>query len=77
LPPAGGVATQSVVLVSTWAFESFGAAGLQRIELLHQRDNLASCRVAQKSGFALTAVLPADPPAFPVDGHLHARYSTG
>jgi RimJ/RimL family protein N-acetyltransferase len=72
-----GVATQSVVLVSTWAFESFGAAGLQRIELLHQRDNLASCRVAQKSGFALTAVLPADPPAFPVDGHLHARYSTG
>jgi RimJ/RimL family protein N-acetyltransferase len=70
-----GVASQAVEMVSTWAFESLGAAGLQCIELLHQQDNLASCRVAQKSGFALTAVLPADPPAFPADGHRHTRYS--
>jgi RimJ/RimL family protein N-acetyltransferase len=51
----------------------FGAQGLQRLELLHQLDNLASCRVAQKSGYALTKVLPADPPAFPSPGHLHVR----
>jgi L-amino acid N-acyltransferase YncA len=69
-----GVASHAVEMLTTWAFESFGAAGLRRIELLHQQDNLASCRVAQKSGYALTGVLPADPPAFPVDGHLHTRY---
>jgi hypothetical protein len=34
-----------------------------------------SCRVARKSGYALTGVLPADPPVFPADGHLHTRYA--
>jgi RimJ/RimL family protein N-acetyltransferase len=71
-----GVASQAVELLTTWAFDSFGPQGLQRIELLHQQDNLASCRVARKSGYALTRVLPADPPAFPADGHLHTRYRT-
>ena len=69
-----GVASQAVEMLTVWAFERFGPEGLQRIELLHQEDNLASCRVAQKSGYALTGVLPADPPAFPADGHLHTRY---
>jgi RimJ/RimL family protein N-acetyltransferase len=72
-----GIASQAVELLTAWAFESFGAQGLQRVELLHQEDNLASCRVAQKSGYALIDVLPADPPAFPAAGHLHARYSPG
>jgi RimJ/RimL family protein N-acetyltransferase len=71
-----GVASQAVEMLTVWAFESFGPQGLQRIALLHQEDNLASCRVAQKSGYALTGVLPADPPAFPADGHLHTRYRT-
>jgi RimJ/RimL family protein N-acetyltransferase len=71
-----GVASQAVEMLTVWAFESFGPQGLQRIELLHQVDNLASCRVAQKSGYVLTRVLPADPPAFPADGHLHTRYRT-
>jgi RimJ/RimL family protein N-acetyltransferase len=62
-------------MVTAWAFESFGAQGLQRIELLHQEDNLASCRVAHKCGYALIDVLPPDPPAFPSVGPLHARYS--
>jgi RimJ/RimL family protein N-acetyltransferase len=70
-----GVASQAVKVLTTWAFDSFGAHGLRRIELLHQQGNLASCRVAQKSGYALVDVLPADPPAFPAPGHLHARYS--
>lgn len=69
-----GVASHAVEMLTTWAFGSFG--GLHRLELLHQQDNLASCRVAQKSGYPLTGVLPADPPAFPVDGHLHTRYAT-
>jgi RimJ/RimL family protein N-acetyltransferase len=72
-----GIASQAVEMLAGWAFESFGAQGLQRVELLHQEDNLASCRVAQKSGYALIDVLPADPPAFPAAGHLHARYSPG
>jgi RimJ/RimL family protein N-acetyltransferase len=70
-----GIASQAVEMLTAWAFESFGARGLQRVELLHQEDNLASCRVAQKSGYALIDVLPAEPPAFPAAGHRHARYS--
>jgi RimJ/RimL family protein N-acetyltransferase len=72
-----GVASAAVVTLTAWAFGSLGPAGLQRIELIHQQDNLASCRVAQKSGYALTGLLPADPPAFPDQGHLHTRYSGG
>jgi hypothetical protein len=33
----------------------------------------ASCRVAQKTGFAFSAVLPPLLPDFPDDGHLHIR----
>ena len=72
-----GVASQVVKTLTAWAFGSFDAQGLQRVELLHQQGNLASCRVAQRSGYALIDVLPADPPAFPAAGHLHARYSLG
>lgn len=69
-----GVASAAVVTLSTWAFEVFGPHGLRRIELFHQLDNDASCRVAQKSGYTLTGILPACPPSFPLDGHLHTRY---
>jgi len=72
-----GVASQAVQALTSWAFEGFGPQGLRRIELLHQQDNLASCRVAEKAGYVLTGTLPADPPAFPADGHLHTRYSPG
>jgi len=72
-----GIASQAVDLLTAWAFETFGPLGLQRLELLHQQDNFASCRVAQKSGYALIAVLPAEPPAFPSAGHLHVRESPG
>jgi RimJ/RimL family protein N-acetyltransferase len=47
------------------------AVPLRRFELMHAQGNEASCRVAQKAGFALGAVLPADPPLFPTGGHLH------
>jgi RimJ/RimL family protein N-acetyltransferase len=70
-----GIASQAVEILTAWAFETFGAQGLQRLELLHQEGNLASCRVAQKSGYALTEILRADPPVFPSPGHLHVRYA--
>jgi RimJ/RimL family protein N-acetyltransferase len=70
-----GIASGALETVTTWAFEVLDPDGLQYIELLHQLSNPASCRVAQKCGYALAGVLPASPPAFPDIGHLHKRYS--
>ncbi|MCW3844453.1 GNAT family N-acetyltransferase [Micromonospora yasonensis] len=67
-----GVAPRAVDAVSAWAFARFAAHGLTRLELLHQVDNPASCRVAEKSGYVFAEVLPARPP-FPRDGHRHVR----
>ncbi|SBT41549.1 GNAT family N-acetyltransferase [Micromonospora auratinigra] len=67
-----GVAPRAVDAVSAWAFARFAATGLTRLELLHQVDNPASCRVAQKCGYVFAEVLPAHPP-FPRDGHRHIR----
>ena len=68
-----GVASRSLEALTGWAFDTLGTAGLKRLELLHQVDNLASCRVARKSRYSLDTVLPAAPPAYPLDGHLHTR----
>ncbi|MEU9077413.1 GNAT family N-acetyltransferase [Kitasatospora sp. NPDC048538] len=68
-----GVAPRAVEAVTAWAFRAFAAEGLDRIDLLHQVDNRASCRVAVKSGYALREVLTALPPEFPLDGHRHSR----
>jgi RimJ/RimL family protein N-acetyltransferase len=67
------VAPRALEALTGWAFGTFVADGLERLELLHQVDNLASCRVAQKSRYDLDSVLPAAPPSFPRDGHLHVR----
>ncbi|WP_326771397.1 GNAT family N-acetyltransferase [Streptomyces sp. NBC_01445] len=67
------VAPRALEVLTYWAFDTFGAHGLERLELLHQEDNRASCRVAQKSGYEFDRVLPAAPPSFPLDGHLHIR----
>ncbi|WP_329274311.1 GNAT family N-acetyltransferase [Streptomyces sp. NBC_01451] len=73
-----GVAPRALEALTAWAFDTYGApggaAGLQRLELLHQEGNVASCRVAHKSGYGLDRVLPAEPPAFPHDGHVHVRH---
>lgn len=70
-----GVAPRALEALTAWAFDTFRADGLERLELLHQADNAASCRVAQKSGYAFDSFLPAHPPAFPRDGHLHIRHA--
>ncbi|MFD4906043.1 GNAT family N-acetyltransferase [Kitasatospora purpeofusca] len=71
-----GVAPRALEALTDWAFDTLGPDGLQRLELLHQVDNTASCRVAEKSRYAFDRVLPATPPAFPLDGHLHTRLRT-
>ncbi|MFJ6081149.1 GNAT family N-acetyltransferase [Streptomyces sp. NPDC092369] len=68
-----GVAPRALSALTDWAFATFAADGLTRLELLHQVDNTASCRVAHKCGYDLTALLPAAPPVFPLDGHVHVR----
>ena len=67
-----GIAPRALEALSGWAFETFAGGGLVRLELLHQADNAASCRVAEKAGYALTEVLPVSPP-WPHEGHLHTR----
>ena len=68
-----GVATAAVKAVSRWAF---GQLQLQRIELFHAVDNLPSCLVAQRAGFALEGELRQSyryHDGIRRDEHLHAR----
>ncbi|SCF12145.1 Protein N-acetyltransferase, RimJ/RimL family [Micromonospora haikouensis] len=69
-----GVAPRAVQAVTDWAFTRFAATGLTRLDLLHQVDNTASCRVAEKAGYPFQETLPARAP-FPRDGHRHARHA--
>jgi RimJ/RimL family protein N-acetyltransferase len=74
LPAArgAGVATRSLTSLSVWAL---GEAGFYRLHLGHSTRNLASCRVAVKSGFVLEGTKRSE--AIHSDGrhdmHLHAR----
>ncbi|MGW4995831.1 GNAT family N-acetyltransferase [Streptomyces mirabilis] len=75
LLPAGrgrGAVVDAVVSVSRWALEDLG---LHRLRITHSVANVASCRVAEKAGFALegtmrSALLHSDGWH---DEHLHAR----
>jgi RimJ/RimL family protein N-acetyltransferase len=67
-----GVAPRALEALTVWAFDTFTVDGLNRLELLHQVDNHASCRVAEKARYQFEQILPARPP-FPKDGHLHVR----
>jgi RimJ/RimL family protein N-acetyltransferase len=71
-----GVATAGVGAVTRWAF---GSLGVERIDLPHAVDNLASCRVAEKCGYQAEGVLRGAyraPDGSRDDEHLHARLST-
>ncbi|MBU2663681.1 GNAT family N-acetyltransferase [Actinoplanes bogorensis] len=67
-----GLAAEAVRAVVDWAF---GPLELERIELTHAVENTASCRVAQKAGFALEAILPANKRFG--DGRLHDEHRHG
>ncbi|RMI36210.1 GNAT family N-acetyltransferase [Streptomyces triticirhizae] len=68
-----GVAPRALRALTDWAFTALPGTGLTRLELLHQVDNTASCRVAEKSGYAFASLLSPAPPTFPLAGHLHVR----
>ncbi|MFE2206379.1 GNAT family N-acetyltransferase [Streptomyces rubiginosohelvolus] len=68
-----GVASRALAALTDWAFTTFAEQGLMSLELLHQVDNVASCRVAEKCGYPLARVIPALPPDYPLDGHVHMR----
>ena len=67
------MAPRALLALTDWAFTTFAGDGPARLELLHQADNTASCRVAQKCGYAFAELLPATPPSYPREGHLHVR----
>lgn len=71
-----GVAPRALETLTAWSFDTFRADGLEHLELLHQVDNLASCRVAEKTGYQFDRTLPSFPPTYPLDGHLHIRRPT-
>ncbi|MEU5943408.1 GNAT family N-acetyltransferase [Micromonospora sp. NPDC047548] len=68
-----GVASRALEILTVWSLDTFRTDGLESLELLHQVDNLASCRVAEKSGYEFDRILPSAPPSYPLDGHLHIR----
>jgi len=68
-----GIAPRALNAVCEWVFRLPRHRPLEQLELIHAVGNHASCRVADKAGFALTAVLPPLLPEFPNDGDLHIR----
>jgi RimJ/RimL family protein N-acetyltransferase len=68
-----GIAPLALSAVCAWAFRLPRSRPLEQLELIHAVGNHASCRVADKAGFTLSAVLPPLLPDFPNDGHLHIR----
>ncbi|WP_157245859.1 GNAT family N-acetyltransferase [Nonomuraea typhae] len=69
-----GLAPRAVELLTGWTFATYPE--IEYLELLHQLSNAASCRVAEKTGYRLLEVVPAEPP-YPEDGHRHIRYRPG
>lgn len=68
-----GIAPRALSAACEWVFRQPRNRPLEQLELIHAVGNHASCRVAEKAGFALSAVLPPLLPEFPDDGHLHIR----
>ncbi|MFJ5924346.1 GNAT family N-acetyltransferase [Kitasatospora sp. NPDC092948] len=68
-----GLASRALETAVAWVLTEGCARPVARLSLFHAVGNDASCRVADRCGFGLEAVLPAQPPAFPNEGHLHVR----
>jgi RimJ/RimL family protein N-acetyltransferase len=77
LPAARGrrVAVRALAALTGWSFDGLG---LHRIEVSHSTANPASCRVAERCGFAAEGTKRSE--ALHADGwhdmHLHARIRT-
>jgi RimJ/RimL family protein N-acetyltransferase len=68
-----GIAPAAVRAVTDWVFDAFAGASLRQIMLVHDLDNPASCRVAEKAGYPFQELSPANPPHWFTDGHIHMR----
>ena len=69
-----GIAPAAVMAVTDWVFDAFAGTSLRQIMLVHDADNPASCRVAEKAGYPFQEFSPANPPLwFTDDGHTHMR----
>jgi len=68
-----GIAPAAVRAVTDWVFDAFAGASLRQIMLVHDIDNLASCRVAEKARYPFRELSPANPPHWYTDGHIHMR----
>ena len=53
------------------------SSGLAKIRLMHDLDNFASCRVAEKSGYAFAEISPAQPSLGYPAAHLHLAHPPG
>ena len=56
-----GIAPAAVRAVTGWVFNAFAGASMRQIMLVHDIDNQASCRVAEKSGYPFRDFSPANP----------------
>jgi len=68
-----GVAPAAVRAVTGWVFDAFAGTSLRQIMLVHNVDNPASCRVAEKAGYPFQEFSPANPPHWFTNGHIHMR----
>jgi RimJ/RimL family protein N-acetyltransferase len=68
-----GIAPAAVKAVTDWVFDAFAGTSLREIMLVHDVDNPASCRVAEKAGYPFREFSPANPPHWFTDGHIHMR----
>ena len=68
-----GIAPAAVRAVTDWVFDAFAGAAVRQIMLVHDIDNPASCRVAEKAGYPFLELSPANPPHWFTDGHIHMR----
>jgi RimJ/RimL family protein N-acetyltransferase len=68
-----GIAPAAVRAVTDWVFDASAGASLAQIMLVHDIDNPASCRVAEKARYPFLELSPANPPHWLTDGHIHMR----
>jgi RimJ/RimL family protein N-acetyltransferase len=59
--------------VTDWLFVAIAGTSLRQIMLVHNDDNSASCRVAEKAGLPFLELSRATPPHRFEDGQLHMR----